>query len=109
MSRININKWVLGILLPCVSMFMHDHLLATHTNPECAGVAPAHAVEPMESIIDPDLERGLDSLSVSKHSGSIMSGERCFDDCGVGMNVVKADHDFSPVVLQEPIFIFQAP
>jgi hypothetical protein len=79
-------------------MFIHDHLLSTHIDPECAGVAPAHAVETMQSIVDPDLERSLYSLSVSKHSGAIMAGERCFDDCGVGMNVVKVDHDFSPAL-----------
>jgi len=85
-------------------MFMYDHLLSTHIDPECAGVAPTHAVEPMEPIVDPDLERGLDFLSVSKHSGAIMAGERCFDDGGGRVNVVKVDHLFSPVVLQEPIF-----
>lgn len=89
-----------------MTMLMHDHLLATHIDPQSAGVAPTHAVEPMESIVDSDLERGLDSLSVSKYSGSIVARERCFDDSGVGMDVVKVNHLFSPDGITRTYFYF---
>lgn len=75
-----------------MTMLMYDYLLAAHIDPKSAGVAPTHAVEPMEPIVDLDLEVGLDSLSVSKHAGSIMSRERGVDNGGVGMNVVKINH-----------------
>ncbi len=85
-----------GDLLPLMPMLVDNHLLAFHIYPECAGVAPTHAVEPMQTVVDPHLVTSLDLAAVSVDSGSIVAGEGAVDDGGVRVNVVKVGHDCSP-------------
>jgi len=85
-----------GILFPWMPMLVNDDLLPAHVDPKCARVRPAHTVEPMESIVDSDLESGFDFPAVSIDSAAVVAGERAFDDRRGGVNVVKVGHDRSP-------------
>ena len=75
-------------------MLMDDDLLSADIDPECAGVAPAHAVKPMESVVYLDHVRSFDLASVSVCSASVVAGEWAVDDGCFGVDVVKVLHEF---------------
>jgi hypothetical protein len=71
---------------------MDYHLLSTHVDPKCAGVAPTHAIESMQTIIDSNLITSFYLATIAVNAASVVAGKRAFDDRRGGMNVVKVNH-----------------
>jgi hypothetical protein len=77
-------------------MFADDDLLSFDIDPQSAVVAPAHAVESMESIADPNLPGGLDATSVSIDIRAVVAREGGGNERGIGVDVVQVGHFMSP-------------